>query len=91
MNFAPYSSIPIHPPSVSNFVGAWMLRKNIDTYGLTWQSVARYHSATPALNQRYQARLYAALQREIEKTQTAQPAQPAQPASAIAGTKRETK
>ena len=63
----------LYDPCVASFVGAWMLKKNIDTHGLTWQGVARYHSATPALNQRYQARLYAALEREMKKPQKTQP------------------
>jgi soluble lytic murein transglycosylase-like protein len=57
----------LYDPCVASYVGAWMLKKNIDTHGLTWQSVARYHSSTPHLNQRYQARLYVALQRELAK------------------------
>jgi soluble lytic murein transglycosylase-like protein len=62
----------LYDPCVASYVGAWMLRKNIDTHGLTWQSVARYHSSTPHLNQRYQARLYAALQRELAKEEQLQ-------------------
>jgi soluble lytic murein transglycosylase-like protein len=65
----------LYDPCVASYVGAWMLKKNIDTHGLTWQSVARYHSSTPHLNQRYQARLYAALQRELAKEEQLQTTQ----------------
>lgn len=38
---------------VSAFVGAWHLRRHINRYGLTWQAVGAYHSATPELNAKY--------------------------------------
>lgn len=39
---------------VSTYVAAWHLRKQITSYGNTWDAVARYHSATPSENRRYQ-------------------------------------
>ncbi len=39
---------------VATYVAAWHLKKLVTQYGNTWEAIARYHSATPALNQRYQ-------------------------------------
>lgn len=39
---------------VATYVAAWHLKKLVTQYGNTWEAVARYHSATPALNHRYQ-------------------------------------
>ncbi|KAK6031665.1 transglycosylase SLT domain protein [Ostertagia ostertagi] len=39
---------------VATYVAAWHLKKLVTQYGNTWEAVARYHSATPVLNQRYQ-------------------------------------
>jgi hypothetical protein len=86
------SSFPTLPPSVTHFEAAWMLKQQIQTHGLTWESVARYHSATPALNQRYQVRLYAALQREMnqaEKTNPANTAKSANPSNKAPKTNQE--
>ncbi|MBV8046440.1 MAG: lytic transglycosylase domain-containing protein [Paludibacterium sp.] len=45
-------------------VGAWILRRAIDEYpGDVWRGVGRYHSATPALNARYQRQVQAAWRR----------------------------
>lgn len=38
---------------VSAYVGAWHLKRQIDKYGLTWQAVGAYHSATPEHNAKY--------------------------------------
>jgi soluble lytic murein transglycosylase-like protein len=43
---------------VGTYVGAWQLARVIKRYGNTWEGVARYHSATPAFNQRYQTLLF---------------------------------
>ncbi len=42
---------------VGTYVSAWHLAKQIAAYGLTWEAVARYHSATPYFNHRYQVLL----------------------------------
>ena len=39
---------------VSTYVTAWHLKKNIVASGNSWEGIARYHSATPYFNQRYQ-------------------------------------
>lgn len=39
---------------ISTYVSAWHLKKSIVAGGNTWEAVARYHSATPYFNQRYQ-------------------------------------
>lgn len=45
-------------PCVSTYVAAWHLRRSMDQGGNTWAGIARYHSATPYFNQRYQALLF---------------------------------
>jgi soluble lytic murein transglycosylase-like protein len=44
-------------PCVSIYVAAWKISKHIAKNGNTWEAIARYHSATPAYNARYQALL----------------------------------
>jgi hypothetical protein len=39
---------------ISSHVAAWHLKKSMSSHGNTWEAVARYHSATPYYNQRYQ-------------------------------------
>lgn len=39
---------------ISTYVTAWHLKKSIAAKGNTWEGIARYHSATPYFNQRYQ-------------------------------------
>lgn len=41
-------------PCVSTYVAAWQLSKHVAKHGNNWETIARYHSATPALNRRYQ-------------------------------------
>jgi soluble lytic murein transglycosylase-like protein len=43
---------------VNTYVGAWLLRKQITRYGMTWFGVAAYHSVTPDRNFRYQVLVY---------------------------------
>ena len=43
---------------VNTYVGAWLLRKQISRYGLTWFGIAAYHSVTPDKNFRYQVLVY---------------------------------
>ena len=40
-------------PCTSAYVGAWILREQMNIYGNTWRAVGAYHSRTPALNLRY--------------------------------------
>lgn len=39
---------------IGTYVAAWHLRKGIQQFGNTWEAIARYHSATPYFNNRYQ-------------------------------------
>ncbi len=39
---------------VGSYVAAWHLRRVVERHGNTWEGVARYHSATPYFNKRYQ-------------------------------------
>lgn len=43
---------------VGTYVGAWHLRLTLSNRPETWESIARYHSATPYFNQRYQIMLW---------------------------------
>lgn len=45
-------------PCVGTFVAAWHLGKMVARHGNTWDAIARYHSATPYFNRRYQALLW---------------------------------
>lgn len=42
---------------VSSYVAAWHLKKSMNAHGNTWEAIARYHSATPYYNRRYQVLL----------------------------------
>lgn len=47
-------------PCVSVYVGAWILRQNINEFGYTKKAIGAYHSRTPRLNKAYSDRVYAA-------------------------------
>jgi soluble lytic murein transglycosylase-like protein len=55
-----YGIAPAHllDPCVSTYVTAWHLRKVMDQAGNTWEGIARYHSASPYFNSRYQILLH---------------------------------
>lgn len=44
-------------PCVGTYVAAWHLSKLIADHGNSWEAIARYHSATPYFNHRYQVLL----------------------------------
>ena len=59
MHFRDLAKFGIEPghlrdPCISTYVAAWHLKKNLIASGNTWEGIARYHSATPYFNQRYQ-------------------------------------
>lgn len=39
------------------FSGAWVLKKNIDRYGYTWDGIGYYHSKTPIHHDRYVSKI----------------------------------
>lgn len=43
------------------YVAAWHLRQQMDRYGNTWAAVGAYHSATPALRDKYASEIRAIL------------------------------
>ncbi len=45
-------------PCIGTYVAAWHLSRVIASHGNTWESVARYHSATPYFNRRYRILLH---------------------------------
>jgi soluble lytic murein transglycosylase-like protein len=49
-------------PCTNAFVGAWLLREQIDRFGNTWRAVGAYHSQTPAHNTRYALQIQQTLQ-----------------------------
>lgn len=55
-----YGIAPAHlqDACVGTYVGAWHLARVIARHGNTWEGIARYHSATPKFNRRYQALLW---------------------------------
>lgn len=59
MHFKELSKFGIAPEQLKDactgtYVAAWHLKKGIAKHGNTWFAVARYHSATPYFNNRYQ-------------------------------------
>ena len=45
-------------PCLSVYVGAWILRQNIDTYGWTARGIGAYNSRTPSKNIAYAKKVY---------------------------------
>lgn len=43
---------------IGTYVGAWHLARTLGKRPETWEAIARYHSATPYYNQRYQIMLW---------------------------------
>ena len=50
----------LHNACASTYIGAWILSKNIQTYGYTWRAIGAYNSATPAKAYAYAQKVYAA-------------------------------
>lgn len=48
-------------PCKNIYIAAWQLRRQIVKYGNTWAAVGAYHSATPALRDRYARQIAAIL------------------------------
>ncbi|ODV41556.1 lytic transglycosylase [Cupriavidus sp. UYMMa02A] len=46
-------------PCVNAYVGAWILRENIDRLGPTWKAVGAYNAASPDKQYAYVKRIYA--------------------------------
>lgn len=42
-------------PCINALMGAYLLKKEIDTYGMNAYAIGRYHSATPVYRERYSA------------------------------------
>lgn len=43
---------------INAYVGAWILRANIDRFGATWRAVGAYNATTPAKQLRYANQIY---------------------------------
>jgi soluble lytic murein transglycosylase-like protein len=56
-------------PCISAYVGAWILRENMDRYGPTWDAVGAYNAASPDKRLRYINRIYSTLQRGVSANQ----------------------
>lgn len=50
-------------PCMNVKAGAWLLKKQVAKFGLTWWAVGAYHSSTPELNHEYQRKIWAILAR----------------------------
>lgn len=50
-------------PCVSVYVGAWILRQNIDQFGYTAKAIGAYNSRTPRHNITYAKKIYAAYEK----------------------------
>ena len=48
-------------PCFSIFIGAYVLKKKLNTYGWSWYGIAAYHSSKPKRNLKYAWRVYGAL------------------------------
>lgn len=61
-------------PCVSVYVGAWILRQNIDEFGYTAKAIGAYNSRTPVHNKNYARKVYDAYAKftKLHKIQTAQ-------------------
>jgi soluble lytic murein transglycosylase-like protein len=46
-------------PCTSIFVGAWVVRQNLNRYGYTWLGIGAYNSANPSIALSYAKRVYA--------------------------------
>lgn len=44
----------------STYIGAWILSKNIKTYGYTWKAIGAYNSGTPSKAYKYAQKVYRA-------------------------------
>lgn len=66
---------------IGTYVAAWHLRKGINQFGNTWEAIARYHSATPYFNNRYQILLRNELVRSGAMTGGLSNVPPLRPAS----------
>ncbi len=71
-------------PCTNVRTGAWILRQCIDKYGYDWKAVGCYNSQTPALRDRYAARIEAEVRkaRKIAAQNKQQEPPPAQTATA---------
>lgn len=50
-------------PCTNAYIGAWILRENLDRYGPTWDAVGAYNAASPDKRLKYINRIYSTLQR----------------------------
>lgn len=44
---------------INAYVGAWILRANINRFGATWKAVGAYNATTPSKQLRYASQIYA--------------------------------
>ncbi|MFL9876671.1 lytic transglycosylase domain-containing protein [Paraburkholderia megapolitana] len=51
------------------YIGVWILSQKLSQYGLTWNGVGAYNSATPSKRLRYARRIYSALIRLSQGTE----------------------
>ena len=52
------SAQQLFDPCTSMYVGAWILAKNIRTYGYTWRAIGAYNSSDLAKGMRYAQKVY---------------------------------
>ena len=53
----------LHDPCKSAYIAAWLLRREMNRAGNTWEAVGRYHSNTPFHRDKYAAAIMRRVQR----------------------------
>lgn len=73
---------------IGTYVGAWHLARTLENREYSWETVARYHSATPYFNRRYQIMIWNELLRAGVVQGKRLPVPPLDPAASPKATKR---
>jgi soluble lytic murein transglycosylase-like protein len=64
LGLAGFTTQALLDPCTNVRVGAWLLKRKFVKYGEGWFAVGAYHSLTPALNARYQRKIWDVLAKQ---------------------------